>query len=89
LGFKIIDRKKNIFKLQQGEYIAPDRVEAYYLRSELVEEIFLHGTSNQNFAVAIATPRRDKLAQIGAKLGAKGSFEELCQNPIVRTAFLS
>lgn len=46
LAFKIIDRKKDIFKLQQGEYVAPDRVEASYSRSGLIEEIFLHGSSH-------------------------------------------
>ena len=69
LAFKIIDRKKNIFKLQQGEYVAPDRVEAVYMRTQLLEEMFLHGSSNQNYAVAVATPRKDKLAQIAAKVG--------------------
>lgn len=64
LSFKIIDRKKNIFKLQQGEYVAPDKVESAYLKCELVSEIFLHGESTHNFAVAIATPNKEALLKL-------------------------
>jgi len=59
LYFKIIDRKKNIFKLQQGEYVAPDKVENIYVKCPFVTEVFLHGESSNNFAVVIVTPNKE------------------------------
>lgn len=42
---KIIDRKKHIFKLSQGEYIVPEKIENIYINSQYVEQVFVHGES--------------------------------------------
>jgi len=63
---KIIDRKKNIFKLQQGEYVAPEKIENIYLNSKYVTEIFVYGDSLQNYLIAIIFPDEANLAQLAA-----------------------
>uniref|UniRef100_A0A8D2M9Q5 Long-chain-fatty-acid--CoA ligase n=1 Tax=Zonotrichia albicollis TaxID=44394 RepID=A0A8D2M9Q5_ZONAL len=85
---KIIDRKKNIFKLAQGEYIAPEKIENVYIRSAPVAQVFVHGESLRSFLIGIVVPDAEMLPEFAAKLGVKGSFEELCKNPAVKKAIL-
>ncbi|NXM55633.1 ACSL5 ligase, partial [Illadopsis cleaveri] len=85
---KIIDRKKNIFKLAQGEYIAPEKIENVYIRSAAVAQVFVHGESLRSFLIGIVVPDAEMLPEFAAKLGVKGSFEELCKNPAVKKAIL-
>ncbi|XP_076855442.1 long-chain-fatty-acid--CoA ligase 5 isoform X2 [Brachyhypopomus gauderio] len=86
---KIIDRKKNIFKLAQGEYIAPEKIENVYIRSASVAQVFVHGDSLQSCLVAIAVPDPDILPAWAEKIGVKGSLQELCKNQQIKKAVLS
>ena len=60
-ALKIIDRKKNIFKLSQGFWVAPEKVELIYSRASGVSEVFVHGSSTLDYCVAIVVPNFDIL----------------------------
>ena len=89
ISFKIIDRKKNIFKLSQGEYVAPDRVENIYAKSDFVTEVFLHGESLQNYCVAVVVPNKDFLNSLAQSKAIQGSFQELCTKKEILAAVLA
>ncbi len=52
---RITDRKKEIFKMSSGKYIAPQAIENKFKESFFIEQVFVVG-ENQKFASALIVP---------------------------------
>ncbi|VDO58834.1 unnamed protein product [Haemonchus placei] len=78
---KIVDRKKHIFKLAQGEYVAPEKIENIYVRSRFVAQSFVYGESLKTCLIAIVVPDPEEFVPACKKeLNLNGTLEELCNN---------
>ncbi|GLJ14196.1 hypothetical protein SUGI_0227800 [Cryptomeria japonica] len=87
---KIIDRKKNIFKLAQGEYIAPEKIENVYAKSKFIAQCFVYGDSLNSSLVAIASVEPDILNEWATSEGIKfENLSQLCSDPRAKAAVLA
>ncbi|KAI4329808.1 hypothetical protein MLD38_028153 [Melastoma candidum] len=75
---KIIDRKKNLVKLSQGEYVALEFLENIYLMTPVVEDIWVYGDSFKSMLVAVVVPHEETTRKWAREKGYSGSFSELC-----------
>ncbi|KAI8815021.1 hypothetical protein BJ742DRAFT_782017 [Cladochytrium replicatum] len=67
---QILDRVKNIFKLAQGEYIAPEKIELVYAKHELVAQAFVYGDTLRSQLVGIVVPDAERFVKwADAKFG--------------------
>ena len=73
---KVIDRRKNIFKLSQGEYIAPDKLEQIYKTTPGVGDIFIYGDSLKSQIIAIINLDRSRALKVAHAANIEATTEE-------------
>lgn len=78
---QIIDRRKNIFKLSQGEYVAPEKIEQLLVKSPYVAQIFVNGDSLHSCLVAFVVPDPESLPALAKELGVEPDAAALMANP--------
>ncbi|AEO64021.1 uncharacterized protein THITE_2109696 [Thermothielavioides terrestris NRRL 8126] len=68
---RVVDRVKNLVKLQGGEYIALEKLEAVYRAGagDLVRDVMVHGDASSARPVAVVVPGERTLARKAAELG--------------------
>uniref|UniRef100_A0A1W7RAI0 Long-chain-fatty-acid--CoA ligase n=1 Tax=Hadrurus spadix TaxID=141984 RepID=A0A1W7RAI0_9SCOR len=83
-SLKIVDRKKHIFKLAQGEYIAPEKIENIYLSSKYVAQIFVHGESLKSCIVAVIVPDSEVIKDWAKDHNINENWNKMCDDKTLK-----
>ncbi|KAJ1481984.1 hypothetical protein T484DRAFT_1552076, partial [Baffinella frigidus] len=96
-SLSITDRKKNIFKLAQGEYAPkpyPPKPETQTPNTKhqtpMVRQVWVYGNSFENYVVAIVVPDQDVMKKWAKDNGKAGvSMQELVKDPEVKKMIMA
>ena len=79
----IIDRKKDLVKLQQGEYVALSKVENVLKQCPYVGMAMTYADSNHSYCIAIVVCNEAPLKRLAADRGVSGDLEAICANKTI------
>ncbi len=80
---KITDRKKEIFKLSNGKYVAPQGIESLLNESPFIDQSMVIG-EGEKFASALISPNQEALRKWSAEKGIKSTLmADLITHPAV------
>eukprot|EP00057_Strongylocentrotus_purpuratus_P010653 XP_011665127.1 PREDICTED: long-chain-fatty-acid--CoA ligase 4 [Strongylocentrotus purpuratus] len=78
-SLKIIDRKKDLVKLQTGEYISLATIENFLKKSPFIDNICVYADPLYDYCLALIVPYKKAVQEAANNNNLAGkSFEELC-----------
>jgi long-chain acyl-CoA synthetase len=87
---RIIDRKKDLVKLQGGEYVSYGKVESVLKTHALIESICLYADPTTDYVVAVAVPNQPALKELAESMAITDtSPDALCKNQKILTTVIT
>ncbi|MGV0746561.1 carboxylic acid reductase [Mycolicibacter minnesotensis] len=62
-----VDRRNNVLKLAQGEFVTVAKLVAVFSNSPLVRQIYVYGNSSHSYLLAVVVPTEGALAEYGVE----------------------
>jgi len=86
---RIVDRMKDLIKLQYGEYVSLGKVESVLKGCPVVANVCIFGDSTKSYVVAVVCPVKDILLEIAKKFGKEEmQWEDLMMDKDITGAVL-
>lgn len=82
-----LDRKKNVLKLAQGEFVSTARLEGLYAaRSPFIAQIYVHGSSHYAYLLSVVVPDARAVAARLGEGAPEAAVKRLLRDEIDRVA---
>ncbi|KAF8465554.1 hypothetical protein BDZ91DRAFT_229827 [Kalaharituber pfeilii] len=87
LRLRVIDRKKNLVKTSRGEYVALEKLEAFYRSAPIVGNLCVMASSDCPRPIAVVYPVPAQLRKLATSLGKDGAgakYEDLLEDEEIK-----
>ena len=74
-----VDRRNNVLKLSQGEFVTVSKLEAAYGGHPSIRQIFVYGNSARSFVLAVIVPTDDALASGDVKATLANALQSVAR----------
>uniref|UniRef100_A0AAQ4REH9 long-chain-fatty-acid--CoA ligase n=1 Tax=Gasterosteus aculeatus aculeatus TaxID=481459 RepID=A0AAQ4REH9_GASAC len=78
---QIVDRKKDLVKLQAGEYVSLGKVECALKNCSIIDNICVYANSDQNYVISFVVPNQKTMTVLAKQRGIVGAWEDICTHP--------